>query len=115
MKNKYLFLFVLFSSFAFSDVLYVKQKKCIHDDYYFSNGKFNYIYSSDSVASSTKKFKATDLEYGYEYVDKKCQKVQVLQYTKMTYHDYKFMTALTGMLLGLVVFIVTIFIFIKKD
>jgi len=116
MKNKYLFLiFMIVSSSLSADILYIKKKRCILDDYYFQNNKFHYTYSSTRNQTSTTKFKASDLEYGYEYVDSKCQKLQVLKDTKMTYQNYKFMVALTGLLIGFLIFSFVIFVFIKKD
>ncbi len=116
MKNKYLFLiFIILSSFLSADILYIKKNRCILDNYYFQNNKFYYTYSSTGYKASTKTFKASDLEYGYEYVNDKCQKLQVLKDTKMTYQNYKFMAALTGLLIGFLVFSSVIFVFIKKD
>ncbi len=115
MKNKHLLILVFLSSFLYSNILYVKDNRCIKDDYYFASSAFHYTYSSDSVDSSSADFISSDLEYGYEFVDGKCQKIQVLQDIKMTFSHYKFMVALTGLLLGFVIFITTLFIFIKKD
>ncbi len=114
MKTKYLFVISLLSVFVYSDVLYIKKNRCIHDNYYFTNKEFNYTYSSTGNSASTLYFKAKDLEFGYEYVNNVCQKIAVLKTTNMTYADYKFMTALTGLLIGFVVFLVSILLFIKR-
>ncbi len=116
MKIKYLLLSSLFLiTSSFSDILYVKKKRCILDTYYFQNNNFHYTYSSSGSSYSTQYFKSKDLEYGYIYLNNKCQKIQILKDTHMTYHDYKFMIALTGLLLGFLIFTSVIFIFIKKD
>lgn len=109
--KKILFVSLLFSSYVFADILYVKNKRCILDDYYFNSGKFHYDYSSTGYHASTSKFKNKDLEYGYEYVDNKCQKLQILKITNMTYSDYKFMTALVGLLIGFSILIILIVVF----
>ena len=113
MKTK-IFLSLLLTGFSMADILYVKKNRCILDDYYFANKKFHYVYSSTNNNASTTKFKTSDLEYGYEFVDSKCQKIKVLQDTKMNYQDYKFMTALTGLLIGFSIFLFSILIFVKK-
>lgn len=114
-KSKYLIILLFLTVSLKADILYVKKKRCILNDYHFKNSEFNYTYTSNNRSFTTNKFKAGDLEYGYEYTDNKCQKIQVLKDTHMTYADYKFMTALTGLLIGFIIFIFVIFVFIKKD
>lgn len=114
MQSKYLLLLFIFTS-SHADVLYVKNERCITDDYYFKNSRFHYDYSSTGQHASSANFKISDLEFGYEFVDGKCQKIQALKDTGMTYHNYKFMMALTGLLIGFTIFISVIFIFVKKD
>jgi len=113
--KKLIFIFFVLYTISDADILYVKKKRCILDDYYFQNNRFHYTYSSTGNDASTKTFKSSDLEYGYEYINDKCQKIQVLKDTKMTYRNYKFMTALTGLLIGFTLYISVIFIFLKKD
>ena len=115
MKNKYLFLFLIFFHIANADILYVKKNRCISDDYHFSNGRFYYTYSSTGTHTSSKAFKSSDLEHGYEFVDGKCQKIQVLKNTGMSYEEFKLMSALTGLLLGFTLFFSIIHIFMQKD
>jgi len=111
----YLFFILFFSSFLTADILYVKNNRCILDDYYFQNARFNYDYSSTGRHASSAKFKSTDLEYGYEFVNNKCKKIQVIKDTGLSYQRYKFLSAFTGLLIGFTIFISVIFIFIKKD
>jgi hypothetical protein len=112
---KKLLLILLFSVLVYSDILYLENNRCIKDDYYFQSGRFYFTYSDTNENAFSDSFQATDLEYGFEYIDYKCQKLQVLQNTKMTYANYKFMMALTGLLLGFVIFMSVIYIFIKRN
>lgn len=114
-KSKYLIVLLFLTVFLQADILYVKKKRCILDDYYFQNNKFYYTYSSSNSSYSTSKFKANDLEFGYEYTNNTCQKIQVLKDTHLSYDNYKFMTALTGLLIGFSIFISVILIFTRKD
>ncbi len=109
-----LILFIAFLSISNSDVLYAKKKRCIHDDYYFANNKFYYTYSSNNRHASTTTFKVSDLVFGYEYKDNKCQKLQILRDLSLGYRDYQFLVALTGLLLGFTLFFFSLFIFVKR-
>ena len=108
------FTIIFLTLFINADILYVKKKRCILDDYYFKNSKFHYTYSSTGRNASTSTFKSSDLVFGYEYRDNKCQKLQILKDTQISYRDYKFLNALAGLLLGFTVFITSIFIFTKR-
>jgi hypothetical protein len=103
---------ILFTA-ANTDILYIKKKRCILDQYYFKDAKFNYTYSSTGRSASTSKFKSSDLKFGYEYDanNDKCQKLNVLQTTHLAYHDYKFLVSLVGVFLGFMVafFILSVF------
>jgi len=67
-------LLIIISLISGADTLYVKKNRCILDNYYFANSRFHYTYSSTGNEASTKTFKSTDLEYGYEFVNNQCKK-----------------------------------------
>lgn len=107
-------LFTFLSAISSADILYVSKDRCILDNYYFQSGRFYYTYSATNENAFSYSFQTSDLEYGYEYIDNKCQKMQILQDTGMTYSHYKFMIALVGLLLGFTLFFFTVFIFTKR-
>jgi len=108
------FIIAVLTVFINADILYVKKKRCILDNYYFKNSKFHYTYSSTGRNASTSTFKSSDLVFGYKYKDNKCEKLQILKDTQISYRDYKFLNALTGLFLGFTIFVTSIFIFTKK-
>lgn len=114
MKKLILIFFVLFTV-SHADILYVKKKRCILDNYYFANSKFHYTYSSTGNAASTKTFKSSDLEYGYEYINGQCSKKEPFASLYMSYSDYKFMMALIGSLIGFSIFASLLFIFARRS
>lgn len=111
---RYVLFFMTMISISSADILYLSNNKCILDNYYFQDGRFYFTYSSTGEQRSARKFIYSDLEFGFEYVDNKCQKLQILQDTGMTYSNYKFMTALVGSLLGFTLFFFTVLIFTKR-
>jgi len=112
---KHLIFILLLSTLVSADVLYVKKKRCILDNYYFQNNKFHYIYSSTGNEASTKTFKSSDLEYGYEYVNNQCRKKEPFAFLHMSYREYKFMMALTGLLIGFSIFASILYIFARRS
>jgi hypothetical protein len=109
-------LLVLFFTLSIlnADVLYAKKKRCILDNYYFKDNKFHYTYSSTNRNASTSTYKSSDLEFGYEYTDNKCQKLQILKTLNLEYHDYQFLSSLVGLFLGFTLFFFSLFIFVKR-
>ena len=112
--KKLILIFVLFAV-SHADILYMKKKRCILDNYYFANNKFHYTYSSTGNTASTKTFKSSDLEYGYEYVNNQCKKKEPFASLHMSYFDYKFMMALIGSLIGFSIFASLLFIFARRS
>jgi hypothetical protein len=108
---KQLILILVFSTIASADVLYVKNKRCILDNYYYENKRFHYTYSSTGNEASTKTFKSSDLEYGYEFVNNQCRKKEPFASLHMSYRDFKFMMALAGLLIGFSIFASILYIF----
>jgi len=108
-------LLIIISLISGADTLYVKKNRCILDNYYFANSRFHYTYSSTGNEASTKTFKSTDLEYGYEFVNNQCKKKEPFASLYMSYHDYKFMMALTGLLIGFSIFASILYIFARRS
>jgi len=102
MKNLFLPLFLLFT-FSNASILYKNKNICI-EDFYYKNGRFYYLKSSDGNWYST----WTDdnnLEYGYFYNDEDntCEYNQTLKELNLTYFDYYFLMGISGILIGFVV------------
>ena len=112
---KQLILILILSAISSADTLYVKKNRCILDNYYFQNSRFHYTYSSTGNVASTKTFKSSDLEYGYEYVNGQCSKKEPFSSLHMSYRDYKFMMALVGLLIGFSIFASILFIYTRRS
>jgi hypothetical protein len=102
--KKILFFFSLFV-FLNASILYKNKNYCI-EDYYYKNGDFYYLKTSDDKWHSTS-IKNDDLEYGYYYDDdnETCEYNKTFKALKVTYFDYYFLWGLSGVLIGFAVLI----------
>ena len=102
MRRSFL-LFLFFLSLLEASMLYKNKNICI-EDFYYKDGYFYYLKSSDGDWYKTD---TTDneIEYGYFYDDDNstCEYNQTLKNLKVTYFDYYFLWGLSGVLLGFLV------------
>jgi hypothetical protein len=110
---KRIFPLFFFLIFANASILYKNKNYCI-EDFYYKEGRFYYLRSSDGKWYSTFT-KNNNLQYGYYYNDdnKTCEYNQTLRDLHISYFDYYFLWGLSGLLIGFAVLIGFILAVIK--
>ena len=94
------FILVLHSS-SYGAYLYSNINKCI-DSYYFKNYAFYYVLSDSNLTINATASKNIVIKPGFVYdsLTLKCSPSPIPQKLGIQYHEYKFLMALMGLLIG---------------
>lgn len=98
MKKIIFFTFLLIS---FSNSASVVNNYCIQDNYYFENGRFYYMNATaSSYLSTTTIVLKNSIHNNYVSIGSRCYLDSTSTSLNISYSDYNFLMALSGILLG---------------